>query len=85
MRSSIPSKEEFEQIVRRTLEKHILATNDYLAAAEKYIELLNEDEKAVRCLLQYLIKSFYNNSFADQIVNQAETACDRYLYRNPKL
>lgn len=61
------------------------ATNNYVSGAQKYIELLHNDEMAVRCLIQYLIKSFCVNSFADYAVVDAESALSRYLYRNPKL
>lgn len=63
----------------------MVVTNNYITAAEKYIELLNDDQQAIKCLLQFLIKSFCNNSFTDQTVIDAESACDRYLYRNPRL
>lgn len=60
-------------------------TNDYITVADKYIELLNEDQHAIKCLLQFLFRNFYNNSFADQTVHEAQAACDRYLYRNKKI
>lgn len=63
----------------------MVATNNYVTAAEKYIQLLNDNQQAVKCLLQYLIKSFFSNSFTDQTVIDAESACDRYLYRSPQL
>ena len=85
LKSSIPTNEEFELIVKRTLEKYILTTNDYLSAAEKYVELLNYSEEALKCLFQFLLKNFHRNSFDDEHVRKAESACDNYLYRNPSL
>lgn len=85
LRTAIPCKEDFQQIVKLTLDKYMNATNNYVTGAQKYIDLLDNDEMAIRCLIQYLIKSFCVNSFADHAVVDAESALSRYLYRNPKL
>lgn len=62
LRANIPSKAEFELIVKKTLEKQFLTTTDCLSVADKYYELLNDGQESAKCLLKFLIKKFMANS-----------------------